>query len=237
MNRTDIGFGIFCFGDDYYYDGAYDKATHIMDAGYECYILTENPNRFKGISHFLEIIPYYRDFKSYHDKMILPQHILRDCQIALLIDADMDITSYDFLKSFKDFDYKDGISYGDVLTNHPSRLKQAKDVEMSQTEWLSYKNYATSICPSFPEFEMIWEYFLVINKDGFKSEDFYYWYEKLQIAKEFSELTMKKDVSGCGEGLSIQIASQLSKTPIQRDMNLYNLIKDNMKSVSRRFTR
>lgn len=237
MIRNDIGFGIFCFGEDYYYKGAIDKVERILDAGYECYALTENPSYFKRYFNCLNIIPYYRDLKSYHDKMILPKHILKDCQYSILLDADLDIKDWSFLDDLRQFEFKDGISYGDVLTNHPSRLKYAKDIEMSQTEWSNYKKYADSICPSFSEFEMIWEYFLVINKDGFKSQNFYYWYEKLQLSKEFSELTMKKEVNGCGEGLSIQIASNLSNTPIQRDNDLYDIIKDKMKSVSTRFSR
>jgi hypothetical protein len=236
MRKSDIGFGIFCFGEDYYYKGAYEKIQHIMDEGFPCSVLTENPKYFKGISNFLEIIPYYRSYKSYYDKMILPKYILKDFPICVLIDADTHITDYSFLNNLPSFDFKDGISYVDILRNHPSRLRQIKDINMSQTEWMEYHNYAKSLYPDFGDFEVIWEYFLVINRDGFKEEDFYYFYEKLQVAKEFSELTMKKDVNGSGEGLSIQIASKLSGTTIQRDMDLFNLIKNSMSSVSRRFT-
>lgn len=236
MRKSDIGFGIFCFGEEYYYKGTYEKAIEIMDEGYNCYILTEKPEIFNVSSDFLKIIPYYRSYQSYYDKMILPRHILKDCNICVLIDADTHIKDYSFLRDLPSFNFKDGVSYVDVLSNHPSRLKNVKDINMDQTEWFEYEKYAKSIYPNFGDFETIWEYFLIINRDGFNEKDFYYFYEKLQVAKEFSELTMNKEVKGCGEGVSIQIASTLSRTPIQRDIEIFKLIKDKMASVSRRFT-
>jgi hypothetical protein len=83
----------------------------------------------------------------------------------------------------------------------------------------------------------MWEYFLVINKVGFKSNQFYNQYEKLQIAKEFADLPLNKEVNGAGEGISIQISAKLSDSDIQRDMELYEMLKDKMLSISRRHTR
>jgi hypothetical protein len=77
----------------------------------------------------------------------------------------------------------------------------------------------------------------VINKDGFNQTSFYNHYEKLQLAKEFCDLPMNKEINGAGEGISVQIASKLSETSIERDFDLYNLLKDKMISVSRRHTR
>ena len=76
-----------------------------------------------------------------------------------------------------------------------------------------------------------------LDSDGFNSNDFYYYYERLQLAKEFSDLTYKKEINGAGEGISIQVSGKLSNTNVERDMELYELIKDKMVSISRRHTR
>jgi hypothetical protein len=47
---------------------------------------------------------------------------------------------------------------------------------------------------------------------------------------------MNKEVNGAGEGISIQISSKLSNSEIQRDLRLYEMLKDKMVSVSRRYT-
>jgi hypothetical protein len=47
---------------------------------------------------------------------------------------------------------------------------------------------------------------------------------------------MNKQINGAGEGISIQVSSKLSNTEIQRDLSLYEMIKDKMISVSRRHT-
>lgn len=230
-----IGFGIFCFGDEYYYKGAYDKAQHIIKSGYECYILTENPDYFKDISYFLNIIPYYRSYKSYHDKMILPKHILNECDICILLDADLEIKDYSFLDDLRDYKFKDGISYIDVLLNHPEKKECVKELNLCSRDWDEYREYCENICPQFKSFKLIWEYFLIINKDGFNS-DFYLHYDKLQIKKECCHLFQYKQVNAPGEGISITISSVLSNTNIDRDLDLYNILKDKMISVSTRFT-
>ena len=51
---NNIGFGIFCFGQEYYYKGTIDKINSILDKGYHCYILTEDTEFFtKKYSHIV----------------------------------------------------------------------------------------------------------------------------------------------------------------------------------------
>lgn len=236
---NNIGFGIFCFGEDYYYKGTYDKIRHILDEGYHCYILTDTPEKFttKYSSSFLHVIQYDRHFKSYADKMILPKYILKKHDISILLDADTHVTDFSFLKDFKTYKFKDGISYIDTLLNHKSKREFVKDlIQPTQIEWKHYYEYAENIYPNFGELETMWEYFLVINKNGFNLKNFYNYYEKLQIMKEYCDVPMNKEVNGAGEGISIQISSKLSDTIVERDLTLYEMLKDKMISVSRRYT-
>ena len=235
---NNIGFGIFCFGEEYCFKGAIEKIKNILDKGYHCYILTDTPEYFntKYSSSLLHVIQYDRKFKSYSDKMILPKYILRNHNICILIDADTHITDYSFIDKLKTFEFKNGISYVDTLLNHKAKREFVKDLITDSTEWSSYKTYAEKIYPPFFNFETIWEYFLIINKIGFNESQFYNQYDKLQIAKEFCDLTMNKQINGAGEGISINIASKLSDTQIQKDLDLFELVKDKMISVSRRHT-
>jgi len=236
---NNIGFGIFCFGEEYYFKGTLDKINHILNEGYHCYILTDNPEYFttRYSSSFLHVIQYDRNFKSYSDKMILPKYILRKHNIGILIDADTHITDYSFLESLKTYSFNKGVSYIDTLLNHNAKKGIVKDlINETNPEWKIYVEYASKLYPPFFNFETMWEYFLVINKDGFDSDSFYYYYEKLQVVKEYSDLPLKKEISGAGEGISIQISSKLSNSEIQRDLRLYEMLKDKMVSVSRRYT-
>lgn len=237
---NNIGFGIFCFGEEYYYKGTVEKINKILESGFHCYILTEDPSYFekKYTPTFLHIIKYDRTFKSYADKMILPKHILNQHDIAILIDADTHITEYTFLEELKNYTFKPGISYTDTLENHKAKKAWVKDLLMTESpEWKPYHQYASKIFPNYLEFNTLWEYFLIINKEGFNQESFYTYYEKLQLAKEFADLPMNKEINGAGEGISIQIASKLSNCNIERDFYLYEKLKDKMISVSRRYTR
>jgi hypothetical protein len=235
---NNIGFGLFCFGEEYYYKGTYDKINHILNEGYHCYVLTDTPENFTSkYTYPVHVIQYDRRFKSYSDKMILPKHILKNHDICILIDVDTHITDYSFFKELKNYDFKYGISYINTLKNHASYREFVKDlVTTDNTEWSSYHKYASKIYPPYGEFETIWEYFLVINKVGFNLDRFYNWYEKLQIAKEFSDLNHNKEVNGAGEGVSIRISARLSETIIQKDSYLYDLLKEKMLSVSKRYT-
>lgn len=233
-----IGFGIFCFGQNYYYRGTFEKIDKILEKGFDCYVLTELPQIFekKYPNKEIHLIPYTRSLKSYHDKMILPKYILKDCDVSILIDADTHIIDYSFLDDVSNYEFKNGISYVDTLLNHSAKREFVKDLINDNEEWKSYNLYAEKICPNYRDFETIWEYFLVINKEGFNESNFYNTYEKLQLTKDYSDLQLNKEISGAGEGITIQISSQLSNTTIQRDLTLYDLIKNKMISVSRRHT-
>lgn len=236
---NNIGFGIFCFGEEYYYNGTFDKIRNILNEGYHCYILTDTPEKFttKYTTSFLHIIQYDRSFKSYADKMILPKYILKKHDISILIDADTHITDFSFLKDLKTYNFKYGISYIDSLLNHKSKKEFVKDlIQPTQIEWNSYYTYAQKTYPTFGEFETMWEYFLVINKNGFNLKSFYHHYEKLQIVKEYCDVSLNKEVNGAGEGISIQISAKLSDSNIEKDLTLYEMLNDKMVSISRRYT-
>ena len=202
---NNIGFGIFCFGEDYYYKGTKEKIKQLLNVGLPVYVLTDKPEEFTEVT----VIQYDRHLKSYSDKMILPKYILKNHDICILIDADTHVTDYSFLESLKTYNFKKGVTYVD---------------------------YASKLHPPFFNFETMWEYFLVINKDGFDSDSFYYYYEKLQVVKEYSDLSLKKEVSGAGEGISIQISCKSANVEIQRDTELYKLLEGKMISISRRHT-
>jgi len=231
---NNIGIGIFCFGEEKYFKGTIEKLNQFISNGFHCYVLTDNPNYFKDryTDTFFHTIPYKRKYKSYHDKMILSSHIIDNHDIAILIDADTNIVNSSFINQLKTYTFKKGISYIDTLLNHSSKYGFIKDLKMNDLEWESYKKYVNFVYPNYGEHEMIWEYFLVINKDGL-NDNFFNHYEKLQLAKEHSDLLVNKEVNGAGEGISITIASILSNTNIQRDVELYNLIKEDVKPITR----
>lgn len=230
---NNIGFGIFCFGEDYYYRGTKEKIKELSKVGSSVYVLTDKPEEFIGVT----VIQYDRHLKSYSDKMILPKYILKNHDICILLDADTHVTDYSFLESLKTYNFKKGITYIDTLLNHKAKKEFVKDlVNETNVEWKSYVEYATKLYPQFVEHETIWEYFLVINKDGFDINSFYYYYEKLQLVKEYSDLSLKKEINGAGEGISIQISCKSSNIEIQKDIELYKLLEGKMISISRRHT-
>lgn len=233
MNNKKIGIGIFCFGDDYYFKGVLDKIPFIINYGYSCYILTDQPEFFEN--YLVRTIPYNRTIKSYHDKILLTKYILKECDICVLIDADIHITDYSFLSDLLNFDYKEGISYPFSLKNHKTNVSFIKELPLETSEWSDYKEYVEKISPNFGDYNTIWENILVINKIGF-DDYFYDLYEKLQVIKETIDLKLGKEIYGCGEGLSIMISAKHSKINIEQDKNLFNLFKNKMVDVSRRFT-
>lgn len=236
---NNIGFGFFCFGDEHYYKGTVEKINNILNAGYHCYILTEDVEYFNRlyVNTFVHVILHNRTFKSYHDKIIITKHILKEHDICILIDSDADIKDYTFLKKFKDYEFKFGISYIDTLINHSAKRGIIKDlIDVNNQEWQQYVKYIEKIYPNYGDLPTIWEYFLVFNKIGMRQRNFYLCYEKLQLTKEFSDLFMNKKINGAGEGISIQISAILSETDIQKDDELYTFLKDKIKSISKTHT-
>jgi len=236
---NNIGIGIFCFGDAFYFNGTDEKINQLLKDGLHCYVLTDNPNYFtsKYTDDLLHTIYYDRTFKSYHDKMLLPKYILKNHDYCALIDADLHINDFSIMDILKTYEFKYGITYIDTLKSHRANREFVKDLIGDGSEWDAYKVYAEKIYSSYQEFETIWENFLIINKIGFKQKQFYDYYEKLQISKEFSDLYINKKVSGAGEGISLAISAKLSNSDIQRDNDLYEIIKDKILDVSKNFTR
>lgn len=235
---NNIGFGVFCFGDDFYYRGTVEKINNILNAGYHCYILTEDTEYFtkKYTPSYVHVLEYDRTFKSYSDKILLPKQVLKNHDICILIDADTDIKDYSFLDDLRHFNFKEGISFIDTLLNHNAKREFVKDlINKDSDEWKPYVEYVTKLYPNYGDFATMWEYFLVFNKKGFILNEFYHHYERLQLAKEYSDLSYKKEVNGAGEGISIQVSGKLSNTNVERDLELYNLLKNKMVSINKRF--
>jgi hypothetical protein len=234
-----ISFGIMCFGERYYTKGAEDKLRKITANGFVCHILTDRPENFKNKypPSLIRVYHYLRTNGSYHDKMLLVKLALPECDTLILLDADCDIHDDTIFDDLVNHAYGRGISYVDILANHTGKLKTAKDIDMNSGEWREYHTLAKSLNYRFDEAELMWEYLLVFKREGFDTDTFFSTYERLQVAKEFCDLTYKKAVSGAGEGISIRIAANAAKTPIERDIVLYETIKHKISSVSRRFSR
>jgi hypothetical protein len=168
--------------------------------------------------------------------MLLPKEVLKNHDYCLLIDADTHIIDYSFVNILKTYEFKYGITYIDTLKNHTANKEFVKDLMGDGPEWDSYKAFAQKQWPSYVEFETIWEYFLIFNKIGFKQSLFYKHYEKLQIAKEFSDLYINKPINGAGEGISLNIAAELSGSDIQKDIVLFELLNKKMININKKRT-
>ena len=229
MEQTNkIGFGILCFGDEKYFKGTVRKLNNLMELGYKCYVLTDNPEFFypKYSPFLLNVIDYKKEIKSYHDKILLVKEILLDMDIAIVVDADMKYdTDFKILKKLKNYNFKNGITYIENLSNH--RINKSTISEMNlifKNDWRMYFAYVNSKINDFMDKETIWEHFLVFKKHDYK--EFYKNYEKLQIIKEYCDVLENKDIVGAGEGITMIISSIFSNTPLQKDEELYEIIKD-----------
>ena len=233
MNK--IGFGIFCFGDEYYFNGTLDKIKHILDNDLHCHILTDNVEFFttKYSSSFLHIHHYHRECKSYSDKIILVKKILKHNDICIILDADSKIQDGNIFNDLKTYKFKNGITYISTLLNHPCKKNYIEEFDLYSDEWRPYTNYARTKYSAINRLETIWEYFLVFNKFGFNNKNFYIEYEKLQIAKEYSDIQKKDITIGAGEGMSIMVSAMISNTPIQRDENLFELLNNRLLPISK----
>lgn len=229
MEQTNkIGFGILCFGNEKYFDGTIHKVNKLLNLGFKCYVLTDNPDFFhkKYTPFALKIIDYKRQFKSYHDKIILVKEILLEQDIAIIVDADMDIDLKSMLE-LKKYNFKDGITYIENLSNHRIKKSTIKDMDlMLKNDWKMYYAYVNSKIGEFLNRETIWEYFLVFKKYDYS--DFYNWYEKLQIIKEYCDVLENKNIVGAGEGITISVCSMISEVPLQKDLELYEKLKNSI---------
>ena len=223
-----IGIGILCFGDGEYFESTSYKIDKILNEGFIPYILTDKPEYFEKrySSNSVNVIPYLRMVKSYHDKLILVKYMMKYHDISIILDADIEIQDWSFLRDLKTYQFKYGITYLETLKRQYERKEWVKNVVLDHGEWNSYKRYIEKIYPSYGEHETIWEYLLIFNKIGFNYNRFFEHYEKLQLCKDFSDLEMGKTVSGAGEGISIMVSSKLSGTDIQKDKQLFDLIKN-----------
>jgi hypothetical protein len=229
---NNIGIGIMCFGEDYYFQRIESKLNEFKDKKIECYVLTDKPNKFFGLTGYsnINIIPYNRHLKSYHDKMILVKEILKNHNICILIDADTIINDYSVITDLKNYNFKDGITYIDNLLSNRFKKEFIGEINLIAPDWDEYKKYVDKLLPTFVELETINEYFIVINNQGFK-DDFFLQYEKLQVLRESCDVKRIKEVYAGGEGISIHIASKLSNVNIQKDNELFNMLKDNVINV------
>lgn len=223
-----IGIGILCFGNDKYFEGTTQKIKHILNEGFIAYVLTDNTQYFdeRFSSNFVKCIPYLKSLKSYHDKLVLVKHMMKYHEISIILDADIEVLDWSFLRDLKTYQFKYGITYLETLKRQYEGKEWVKNVVLDHGEWNSYKRYVEKVYPTYGEHETIWEYLLIFNKIGFNYNRFFEHYEKLQLCKDFSDLEMGKSVGGAGEGVSVMVSSKLSGTDIQRDDQLFTIIKD-----------
>ena len=230
-----IGFGIMCFGEEKYFRGAENILKHLTELDLPSYLLTDKTDRFFDLvwGKKVTVLPYTRNFKSYYDKVSIVKSILKNHDIAILLDADLFIKNPTIFEKLKNYDFKKGVSYVDTLWNHTAKFKTVGDIPMEGDEWKQYKNYVTELYPNINNVETIWEYFIVFNKEGFDSDKFFEDYEKLQIVKEFCDVKLNKDVSGAGEGVSIAASCLKNNIPIEFDKRLDLLTKPTIKPITR----
>lgn len=223
-----IGIGILCFGNDKYFEGTTQKIKHILNEGFIAYVLTDNTQYFdeRFSSNFVKCIPYLKSLKSYHDKLVLVKHMMKYHEISIILDADIEVLDWSFLRDLKTYQFKYGITYLETLKRQYEGKEWVKNVVLDHGEWNSYKRYVEKVYPTYGEHETIWEYLLIFNKIGFNYNRFFEHYEKLQLCKDFSDLEMGKSVGGAGEGVSVMVSSKLSGTDIQRDDQLFTIITD-----------
>lgn len=223
-----IGFGILCFGDKKYFDGTVQKLNRLMNLGFKCYVLTDNPDFFykKYTPLSLSILEYKREFKSYHDKILLVKEILLSQDVAIIIDADIKI-DLNNINDLKIYNFKDGISYIENLFRHRVKKSTINEMDlMLKNDWKMYYAFINSKIGEFTNKETIWEHILVFKKYDYS--EFYNWYEKLQIIKEYCDVLEDKKVIGAGEGITINVSSMITNVPLQKDLELYNKLKDSI---------
>lgn len=228
---NDIGIGIMCFGDKKYFSYTEQLIILLEDIGISTYILTDQPHQFPE-SEFINTINYNRNIKSYHDKIQLVKPILENHEICILIDADIDLQHGEVIDDLLNYPFKEGITYIDTLLSHPYKKEKIGEIDHTtiHTRWHIYYNYIEKLLPNFSDLETIYEYLTVFKRTI--PNEFYKKYEELQIVKEYCDVISNKTLIGAGEGVSLQIAANITNTPIRRDEVLYNLITDKIKNIN-----
>ena len=221
-----IAVGILCFGEENYFIQAKEKIENLIENDFEVYVLTDNVNYFSGFT--INIFEYNRTLKSYHDKIILVKKMMKNHDISILLDADQEIYDWSVLSDLKTYEYKYGISYLENLQLRRGGPSTLEYLLKDNGEWDAYKRYLQNVYPNYNELETIWEYMVIFNKNGFHN-NFFGYYEKLQIYKEFSDINFNKTLIGPGEGASMMLSAKLSTCDIQKDTDLYNLIIDKIR--------
>jgi hypothetical protein len=232
MNK--IGFGFLCFGDEIYFKGTVDKIKNLTHR-YPIFVLTEKPEVFQNFN--VHTIKYDREKFSYSDKMLLIKHTFEyDLDYLIIIDSDSDIIGYEWLNFIDKYQFKYGITYVDTLRNHVTKKHFINELNLQTNEWYDYYKLANHILPDFDKNELIWEYFLIINKNEFNVNEFFEIYGKLQQIRENIDITMNKNIIGAGEGISLMVSCKKTGIPIQYDDTLSNEIKKYIKPILRRYT-
>lgn len=232
---NNIGFGFLCFGDNLYFRGTEEKIIKLTEMGFTCYILTDNPSYFKN--HNVYLINYKKELKSYSDKIsIIKNMFFEKHNIGIIIDSDSNVISYGWVEFIKNYNFKKGISYIDTLSNHRSKKKYINQLNLNSNEWKQYYELGSSIYENFENNDLIWEYVLVFNKEGFKMSYFFETYSKLQKIRETIDVSMGKKILGAGEGISLTISCLKNEIPLQFDEELSNVLKKEIKPISLRYT-
>lgn len=221
---NDIGIGIMCFGADKYFEHTQMLIETLR--GIDTYILTDNPGRF---SETQKTIKYDRAVKSYHDKIILAREILKSRDVCIVLDADALIKDTTIVYDLLNYQFQEGITYIDYLSMVP--YHSISDIERTE-RWASYLDRLKYIYPEYHHLETIHEYFMVFKQD-IKNE-FFVKYEQLQIIKEYCDVLCDKEVLGAGEGISIQVAAQMTNTPIRKDLELNKIVCNKILNITQR---
>ncbi len=221
---NNIGIGIMCFGADKYFEHTHMLINTFADI--DTYILTDNPSRF---SEKQNIIKYNRFVNSYHDKIILVKEILKHCDTCILLDADALIKDPTVVNDLLNHSFQEGITYIDNLKN--MTYETIGDIQATE-RWNLYLDYAKKIYPEYHHLETIHEYFLVFKRNI--KNDFFNTYEKLQIVKEYCDIKCGKEILGAGEGISLQIAANITDTQIRKDEGLNKIIQNKIINITQR---
>jgi hypothetical protein len=221
---NNIGIGIMCFGANKYFEHTQMLIETFADI--DTYILTDNPSKFSTKQN---IIKYNRIVNSYHDKIIIAKEILKFHDTCVLLDADSLIKEPSIVHDLLNYPFQEGVTYVDNLKHFT--YETIGDIQPTE-RWNLYLNYVKNIYPDYRSLETIHEFFLIFKRNI--NEEFFTTYEKLQIVKEYCDVICDKEILGAGEGMSIQIAANVSNTPIRKDQELNQIIQNKILNITQR---